>query len=167
MLTRRLHEEGQGEPLPDLLMVDGGKGQLNIALEVIRSLGLENAFDVVGIAKKDEARGETADKIFQPGRANPVNWGREGRLLLFLQSIRDEAHRFAITYHRRERSRGALESALDGVPGIGRQRKAMLLKHFGGIQKIRAASLEELASLPGMTVKTAEALQRALGEAPG
>jgi excinuclease ABC subunit C len=167
VLTRRLREEGRAEPLPDLLMVDGGKGQLNIALEVIRGLGLENAFDVIGIAKKDEARGETADKIFQPGRANPVNWGREGRLLLFLQSIRDEAHRFAITYHRRERSRHALESALDAVPGIGRQRKAMLLKHFGGIHKIRAASLEELASLPGMTIKTAGALQQALGEADG
>ena len=167
VLTRRLREDGRGEPLPDLLMVDGGKGQLNIALEVIRGLGLENAFDVVGIAKKDEARGEIADKIFQPGRANPVNWGREGRLLLFLQSIRDEAHRFAITYHRRERSRNALESVLDAVPGVGRQRKTMLLKHFGGIQKIRAATLQELASLPGMTVKTAEALQQALGEAAG
>nr|MCU0557708.1 helix-hairpin-helix domain-containing protein [Desulfobacterales bacterium] len=145
----------------------GGKGQLNIALEVIRGLGLEDAFDVVGIAKKDETRGETADKVFQPGRANPVNWGREGRLLLFLQSIRDEAHRFAITYHRRERNRNALESALDAVPGVGRQRKAMLLKHFGSIQNIRAATLQELASLPGMTIKTAEALLQALGETAG
>jgi excinuclease ABC subunit C len=167
VLTRRLREDGREAPLPDLLMVDGGKGQLNIALEVIRNLGLENAFDVIGIAKKDETRGDTADKIFQPGRANPVNWGREGRLLLFLQSIRDEAHRFAITYHRRERNRNALESALDAVPGVGPQRKRMLLKHFGGVQNIRAATLQELASLPGMTLKTAETLQQALGETSG
>jgi excinuclease ABC subunit C len=167
VLSRRLREDRREAPLPDLLMVDGGKGQLNIALEVIRSLGLENAFDVIGIAKKDETRGDTADKIFQPGRANPVNWGREGRLLLFLQSIRDEAHRFAITYHRRERNRNALESALDAVPGVGPQRKRMLLKHFGGVQNIRAATLQELASLPGMTLKTAEALQRALGQTSG
>jgi len=167
VLARRLRADGRESPLPDLLMVDGGKGQLNIALEVIRDLGLEDAFDVVGIAKKDETRGETADKVFQPGRANPVNWGREGRLLLFLQSIRDEAHRFAITYHRRERNRNALESALDAVPGVGRQRKAMLLKHFGGIQNIRAATPQELASLPGMTIKTAEALLQALGETTG
>lgn len=167
VLARRLREDRREAPLPDLLMVDGGKGQLNIALEVIRSLGLENAFDVIGIAKKDETRGDTADKIFQPGRANPVNWGREGRLLLFLQSIRDEAHRFAITYHRRERNRNALESALDAVPGVGPQRKRMLLKHFGGVQNIRAATLQELASLPGMTLKTAEALQRALGQTSG
>jgi excinuclease ABC subunit C len=167
VLSRRLREDRREAPLPDLLMVDGGKGQLNIALEVIRSLGLENAFDVIGIAKKDETRGDTADKIFQPGRANPVNWGREGRLLLFLQSIRDEAHRFAITYHRRERNRNALESALDAVPGVGPQRKRMLLKHFGGVQNIRAATLQELASLPGMTLKTAEALQQALGQTSG
>jgi excinuclease ABC subunit C len=167
VLARRLREDGREAPLPDLLMVDGGKGQLNIALEVIRGLGLENAFDVIGIAKKDETRGEIADKIFQPGRANPVNWGREGRLLLFLQSIRDEAHRFAITYHRRERNRNALESALDAVPGVGSQRKRMLLKHFGGVKNMRAATLQELASLPGMTLKTAEALQQALGETSG
>ena len=168
VLARRFREkEGAETVLPDLLMVDGGKGQLNIALEVIRGLGLDGAFDVVGIAKKDEARGETADKIVQPWRANPVNCGREGRLLLFLQSIRDEAHRFAIGYHRRQRNRNALESALDGVHGIGPQRKTMLLKHFGGIKNIRAATLEELGALPGMTTKTAEALQQALGETDG
>ncbi|GBC60632.1 excinuclease ABC subunit C [Desulfonema ishimotonii] len=162
VLTRRLGKGAQSEPYPDLLMVDGGKGQLGIALSVIRELGLEGAFEVAGIAKKDEKAGETEDKIYQPGRANPVIWGRDGDLLLFLQQIRDEAHRFAITFHRSRRRKNALTSEMDTIPGIGRQRKKALLKHFGSIRKIRAATLEELGAVPGISLKMAEAIRNTL-----
>ena len=155
------------ENYPDLLMVDGGKGQLNIALAVLQEQGLAKTFAVVGIAKKDERRFETEDKIFKPGRANPINFGRDHDLLLFLQRIRDEAHRFAITYHRKRRSKTALTSKLDGIPGIGPQRKKILLKHFGSIKKIGAASVEEVAALPGLNMAVAEAVTKALAEGQG
>jgi excinuclease ABC subunit C len=161
VLRRRLERDATAPP-PDLLIVDGGKGQLNIALAVVADLGLEGRFDLIGIAKKDAQRGETADKIFKPGRANPLNFGREADLLLFLQRIRDEAHRFAITYHRRVRGRQTIVSQLDGVPGIGPKRRSSLLKHFGSIDAIRAASIDELAAAPSMTRKAAEQLKMSL-----
>jgi excinuclease ABC subunit C len=143
-------------------MVDGGRGQLNIACSVIASLGLEDQFDILGIAKKDEKKGEAHDKIFLPGRANPVSFGREGELLLFLQRIRDETHRFAISFHRRLRRVAALHSELDFIPGIGKKRKLALLKKFGGIAKMRDASIEELLSIPGMNRSAAEAVKKGL-----
>ena len=162
VLSRRFAKGVESGPFPDLVMVDGGKGQLNIALSVICDLNLQGSFAVLGIAKKDEKRGETRDKIFLPGRANPVNFGREEDLLLFLQRIRDEAHRFAITFHRKRRMKSAMQSVLDGIPGIGKKRKSLLLNHFKSIQKIRAATLDEISALPGMTMKAAEALHKAL-----
>jgi excinuclease ABC subunit C len=163
VLKRRYGKGEASLPLADLIMVDGGKGQLNIALSILKELDLAGEMEVIGIAKKDERRGETLDKIFLPARVNPVNFGREGDLLLFLQKIRDEAHRFAIAYHRKRRGRTAVHSVLDDVPGIGKERKKRLLRHFGSVQKIRAATLEELNALPGMSRKAAEALQKALG----
>jgi excinuclease ABC subunit C len=109
VLKRRLGKKTASTPYPDLLMVDGGKGQLNIARAVIQELKLDGRFDLIGIAKKDEKKGETQDKIFKPARANPVSFGREQELLLFLQRIRDEAHRFAIGYHRQRRSKRSLQ----------------------------------------------------------
>lgn len=164
ILKRRLGKGAQSEPFPDLLMVDGGKGQLNIALSVLRELGLADRFDVIGIAKKDEKREESDDKIYKPGRANPISFGREGDLLLFLQRVRDEAHRFAISFHRKRRTKNAMGSALDAIPGIGAKRKKILLRHFGSIKKIRAATLEELSELPGMNRKAAEAIKSRLAE---
>ncbi len=147
--------------LPDLLMVDGGKGQLNIAVSVIRELNLEGKFEIIGIAKKDEKRGETEDKIFKPGQVNPVTFGKgEKDLLFFLQQIRDEAHKHAVSFHRDRRSETSLRSVLDEIPGIGKKRKQMLLKHFGTVANIRAASIEELSALPGMNRKAAEAIKR-------
>ena len=137
-------------------MVDGGKGQLNIAVAVLKELGLDRNFQILSIAKKDEMKGETIDKIYKPGQVNPVNMGREGDLLLFLQRIRYEAHRFAITFHRRRRSVTFMRSALDTIPGIGQKRKKALLKHFKSIKKIRAATLEELSAVPGMNRSVAE-----------
>jgi excinuclease ABC subunit C len=162
VLSRRFAKGEEAGPFPDLIVVDGGKGQLNVALSVISDLNLQGSFGVLGIAKKDENRGETRDKIFLPGRANPVNFGREEDLLLFLQRIRDEAHRFAITFHRKRRMKSSMQSVLDGIPGIGKKRKSLLLKHFKSIKKIRAATLDEMSALPGMTMKAAEALHNAL-----
>lgn len=150
------------KPYPDLLLIDGGKGQISIALSVIRKLDLENRFALIGIAKKNEQKGESIDKIYKPGRMNPINWGREGDLLLFLQKIRDEAHRFAITFHRQRRSKATTGSVLDSIPGIGKTRKQAMLRHFGSLKKIRAATLEELSALPKMNRKAAEAVITAL-----
>jgi len=182
ILTRRYGKGEKSKPYPDLLIVDGGKGHLNIALSIIKKFKLEKNFEIIGIAKKparlapachcearagrlrsiagrDVSRGETNDKVYQPGRANPVNFGREGDLLLFLQKIRDEAHRFAISFHRKRRNRKSMHSILDTVPGIGKKRKETLLKHFGSIDKIRQATIEELVSVPGISRKIAEALK--------
>ncbi len=164
VLKRRFKNDENPESLPDLLMVDGGKGQLNIAVAVLERLGLKGRFDLAGIAKKDETRGESADKIYIPGRANPINFSQNADLLLFLQQIRDEAHRFAIAYHRKKRGRTALASRLDIIPGIGIKRKRTLLTHFTNIQNIREASLEEIASLPGMSLKAAQAVHSALSK---
>jgi excinuclease ABC subunit C len=152
------------QPQPDLLLVDGGRGQLNIALAVLEEMALAGRFAVAGIAKKDEHRGEDQDRIYLPGRANPVNFGRDGDLLLFLQKIRDEAHRSAINFHRKRRTRSAMGSALDTIAGIGPKRKVLLLRHYGSIKKIRAASAEEMAGLPGMSRKAADAVRTALKE---
>ncbi len=162
VLKRRFGRAHHSKPYPDLLMVDGGKGQLNIAMAVVRDLGLGGQFDVVGIAKKDERKGEKRDKIFKPGRANPLSFGREGDLLLFLQRVRDEAHRFAVTFHRRRRTKKSLQSALDTIPGVGPKRKATLLKHFQTIKNIRAADLDEISSLPGLNRSTAKSVIEAL-----
>ena len=121
VLRRRFGKGEASKPYPDLLMVDGGKGQLNIALAVTRELNLTEKFDIIGIAKKDETKGETRDKIFKPGRANPLSFGRDEDLLLFLQRIRDEAHRFAISFHRKRRRKISLQSALDTIPGVGKK----------------------------------------------
>ena len=162
VLERRFGRNEASKPYPDLLMVDGGKGQLNTALAVINELNLSGKFELIGIAKKDETKGETRDKIFKPARANPLGFGREGDLLLFLQRIRDEAHRFAITYHRKRRKKTTLQSALDSIPGVGRKRKAILLQHFKSIKNIRAADLEQIRTLPGFNRKVAESVQKAL-----
>jgi excinuclease ABC subunit C len=165
VLSRRLgklkSQPGSG-PGPDLLMVDGGRGQLGIAQAVIRELALENQFDLIAIAKRDEKKGQTRDKIFKPQRTNPVAFDKDADLLLFLQRIRDEAHRFAISFHRKRRTKAALQSELDGIPGVGKTRKAILLKHFKSLKKIREASIEQLNALPGIPPATAEAIHRYL-----
>jgi len=145
-------------PFPDILLLDGGKGQLNIAVDVIHRLGIEGRFALAAIAKKEVDRGELRDKIYIPNRANPVSFANDEAALLFLQRIRDEAHRFAISFHRQKRKKKAFASDLDGIPGIGPFRKQTLLRHFGSLNAIRAATLEELSALPGMNRKTAEAL---------
>ncbi len=162
VLRRRYGKLGPSTPEPDLLLVDGGKGQVNIAVAVLGRLGLTGRFAIAGIAKKDVEKEETQDKIYLPNRANPVNLGTDGRLLLMLEQIRDEAHRFALTFQRKQRARKMIKSALDGVAGVGPKRKRLLMKHFGSLKKIRAATEDELSRLPGINTALAEAIKRGL-----
>ena len=162
VLTRRYTKRGGEDPLPDLLIVDGGKGQLNKAIAVLKTLRLYGSFDLIGIAKRDPERGDTEDKIYKPGRKNPAELKKHPEVLLFLQRIRDEAHRCVITYHRKRRMKTYRRSILEEIPGIGRIRRTRLLKHFGSLKRVRAASVEELAALPGMTSKAARAVREAL-----
>ncbi len=151
VLSRRYKDPQKRRPLPELLLVDGGKGQLNIALAILHDLGLAGQFAVAGIAKKDEKRGEEDDKIYLPQRSNPVNLNKDPDVLLFLQRVRDEAHRFAIAYQRRRRGKSSVQSVLDEIDGVGPKRKRLLLKHFGSIDKIRKATIDELGQLQGIS----------------
>ena len=166
VLSRRLKKgaASPSQPLPNMIMVDGGKGQLGIALAVIAELDLHGRIDLIAIAKKDEKRGEKQDKVFLPNRSNPVQFGRDTDLLLFLQQIRDEAHRFAIDFHRQRRRKQSLQSALDSIPGVGPKRKERLLRHFKSVKKIREATVGELSSLPGISEELAKAILRNLAE---
>ena len=162
VLTRRFQSDSSPPALPDLLVIDGGKGQLNVALAVLKHLGLTGRFNVMGLAKKDEARGETEDKIYLPGRANPVATARHPEILHLLERIRNEAHRFAITFQRQRRTKKAFVSALDRVPGIGPARRRALLTQFGSVRAIAAAAVNDLAAVPGMTRPAARAVHRHL-----
>jgi excinuclease ABC subunit C len=135
---RRLEEDG---PLPDLVVIDGGKGQLNAALESLRILNLPQVA-VAALAKKEE-------EVFLPGRPDPVILGRRNPALHLLQRIRDEAHRFAITYNRKLRKRRTITSRLEDIPGIGPARLNALLTRFGSVKAVGAASIEEISSMPG------------------
>jgi len=160
VLKRRFGKKGKSESLPDLLVVDGGKGQLGIAVSVLKEMELAGRFYLIGISKKDPYRGESQDKIYIPGRVNPINITAD--LLLFLQRVRDEAHRFAITFHRKRRKKAALHSILDEIPGIGKKRKLALLKYFGSMSKIKEATPEQLILVPELNKTTADAVYNAL-----
>jgi excinuclease ABC subunit C len=203
VLLRRLKRaEQDGWELPDMILIDGGKGQLNIAHGVITELGLSEKVALASIAKgreekyfeRDPRRTQTRrknqrlmnkvreteigtissalpqemaikgdiDRIYTPGRKNPIPLSETSQELLFLMRVRDEAHRFAITYHKKLRGKKALESELDSITGIGEKRKTMLLKHFGSISGIIEASVEELSSVPGMDKRAAEEIKRYL-----
>lgn len=163
VLRRRFAPRTPADPLPDLVLLDGGRGQLGVAAAALKDLGLTGVFDLIAIAKKDERRGETRDKIFVPGRVNPVGFGREEDLRLFLQRVRDEAHRFVVDFHRRRRHTAGLRSVLDGIRGLGPARKRQLLRHFGSIEAIRTATLAELSMLPGIRPSIAAEIKRQLG----
>ena len=130
--------------LPDLLIIDGGKGQLGIAVEVLKMLELFEVVPVAGLAKREEL-------LFQPGRPEPVRLPKESPEMYLVQRVRDEAHRFAITYQRKLRGKAMTKSRLEEIPGIGVKRRQALLKHFGSIDAIRNASVEEIAAVPGLT----------------
>lgn len=148
-VTLRRYREA-AEPLPDLIVIDGGKGQLSSALEVIRGVGLSE-IPVIGLAKEFE-------QIFREGISEPLALARHSPALHLMQQLRDEAHRFAITYHRKLRSKRNMVSVLDNIRGIGAKRRQALWKHFGTIDRIRKAGQAELAEAEGMTLPAAKAV---------
>jgi excinuclease ABC subunit C len=167
VLQRRFRKGAGEKGLPDLLLIDGGKGHLGVALKVLEDLGIQGVH-AAGIAKGRRREPDRvdpvsgidpfADRVFLPGRSNPVNFAAHSKGLYFLQQVRDEAHRFAITYHRELRSQEMARSELDGIPGIGPKRKKALLDSMGDVERIRMASLEELRSITGMNEKAARSI---------
>ena len=155
VLRRRLTRGLEEDNLPDLFMVDGGRGQLGVAMEVAAELGISERLDWLGIAKE---RAEEGEKLYQPGRKNPIMLAKHDPALLYLMRIRDEAHRFGITFHRRLRGKASLTSRLAAIPGIGTDRQKVLLKHFGSVRALRAATLAELQEAPGIGDKLAAAI---------
>lgn len=138
--------------LPDLLIVDGGKGQLTMAVEVLREFGLENDVPVTGLAKQEE-------ELFLPGRPQSILLPRRSEALYLVQRVRDEAHRFANEGHRQRRAKVGVASILDSVPGIGPARRKALLTHFGSLEELRQATEEEIASVPGIPLEVAQAIK--------
>ena len=148
--TRRYVGLPEGE-LPDLIIIDGGKGQLSSALEIIRSVAGHKDVPVVGLAKQFEL-------VFTEGNPEPIELPRRSSSLYLIQRIRDEAHRFAITFHRKLRGKRNLVSVLDHIVGVGPKRRQSLWAHFGTLDRIKAASIDELAAAPGMNRPSAEAV---------
>jgi excinuclease ABC subunit C len=142
--------------LPDLLIVDGGKGQLGRAVKVLEQFDLLGKFLPVGLAKQNE-------ELFAPGRPDPILLPSHSQAMYLVQRVRDEAHRFAITAHRTRRDKAGVASVLDSIPGIGPSRRKALLSHFGGIDAIREATLEEIRSVKGMNEKLAQSVKENLG----
>src|SRR5690606_38363395 len=138
--------------LPDLIIIDGGKGQLSRVIKVLEQFELFDKVPVVGLAKQEE-------EIFFPHRSEPLILPRHSQGLYLVQRIRDEAHRFGITAHRKKRSKLGLASQLDSIPGIGPTRRKALLKHFGSMDKIREASVEEIAAVKGMNESAAQSVK--------
>ena len=156
ILERRYRKAIEETDLPNLILIDGGKGQLGIAQDILRELGIGEP-DLAGIAKSrlqdvPEGKGKvwSAEKFYLPGRKNPVLLPTNSEALLLLQRARDEAHRFAITYHKKLRGKERLRSPLEDIPGIGRKRKRDLLNTFGSLQGLQEATPEEIARVPGI-----------------
>ena len=139
---------------PGLVVVDGGPPQVAAAQRALDELGIDDV-PVCGLAKRLE-------EVWLPSQQDPVILPRTSEGLYLLQRIRDEAHRFAITHHRNRRSRSMVESVLDDVPGLGEVRRKTLIKHFGSLKKLRGASVDEIARVPGIGAKTATAIAEAV-----
>jgi len=162
-LSRRLTRMAKGEwEKPDLIVIDGGRGQLNIALQVLRELAVDD-IDVIGLAKSrvtnndpNTAVERSPERVFLPNVKDPVVLRQNSAALYLLTRLRDEAHRFAITFHRNTRRASRLGSSLDRIEGIGPSRRKALLKHFGSVQGVRNASIESLLEVPGISRSLAE-----------
>ena len=163
VLLRRYRRAQAENDLPNLIIVDGGKGQLNIARKVLKELNIATV-DVIGVAKEGARhdKGQTHEQIFLPNVRDPLRLSSTSPILFLLQKIRDEAHRRAITFHRKRRGKSVVASALDGIPGVGPAKKKALLKQFGSIKQIKAASKEALCEVPGVSESLAESIQNAL-----
>jgi excinuclease ABC subunit C len=167
VLQRRLQRGLEEGNLPDFMLIDGGKGQLGVLTMVLDELHLTAGIDIAGIAKsrvKANVRGRSVERseerIFLPGRKNPVILRRGSAALFLLERLRDEAHRFAITHHRKVRGKAHLQSSLGDIPGIGPRRQRALLKHFGSLNRIKNASLVDLQAMPGLPARIAEEVYR-------
>ena len=167
VLTRRLkaYLDERGKPVgerpnrfaypPQLLVVDGGKGQLSVAIRVLEDLGLEDEIPVASLAKRFE-------EVYVPGESDPIRIPRQSEALYLLQRLRDEAHRFAISYHRELRGKRMTKSALDDIPGLGPTRKKRLVKELGGVGAVKQADLDTLLALPWLPDKVADAVYQKL-----
>jgi len=165
VIERRVTRGLKEGDLPDLLIVDGGRGQLNVAAEVVKRLGADTV-EVVGMAKVREETGRKVrgqERIYLRGVAEPLLLDGHSQALYLLERVRDEAHRFANTYHRQLRTRAMGESRLDGVPGIGMVLKRRLLQEFGSLERLRRAEVDAIAAVPGMSRRRAQAVKDALG----
>jgi excinuclease ABC subunit C len=164
---RRMLEEQTGDPeiqrkfsyAPGLVVVDGGPPQVAAAQRALDELGIDDV-PVCGLAKRLE-------EVWLPGEEDPVILPRASEGLYLLQRVRDEAHRFAITHHRGRRSKSMVESLLDDVPGLVQVRRKAVIRHFGSLKKLRAASVEEIAAVPGLGPRTAVAIAEAVAPGPG
>ncbi len=172
VLSRRYRRALEEKDFPDLLVVDGGKGQLQVAVKVLEELGISGV-EVIALAKERTQREPFAEKVlhseervFLPGRKNPVILRPNSTALFLLQRVRDEAHRFALTYHRELRHRTGLRSLLEQIPGVGEARCRALLRHFGSLRRVREASLEELKQVSGITPSLAETIHHHLASLP-
>jgi excinuclease ABC subunit C len=154
---RRLLDEEK--PLPNLVLIDGGKGHLNSGREVFEALQLTDRVDLACIAKGKFRNNLETDEVYLLQKKDPILFKENSPSRFLMQRIRDEAHRFAISYHRRLRSKEALTSPLENISGIGKKRRLLLLKQFGSLENIRNASVEELIALPGITQSLAEKLR--------
>lgn len=163
VLKRRLERGKREEELPDLVLIDGGRGHLNIAERVLDELNIITV-DLVAIAKERgrHDKGISAEQLFVPHQKEAIQLPTHSPILFLLQQIRDETHRVAITFHRGRRKKQMLQSALDQIPGIGAVKRTRLLKAFGSVKRIAAATPEELLNIPGITRRDVEAL-KALG----
>jgi excinuclease ABC subunit C len=153
VLARRMRRGKEEGDLPDLLLIDGGKGQLNVALEVLKELKIEGV-DCLSIAKKQ--RPEEEEKVFLPNKKEGISLRSSSPASLLLQRVRDEAHRFAIAYHTKLRSKAGLSSALAEIPGIGEERRRSLLRCLGGWEGVMKATPAELTEAPGMNKALAQ-----------
>ncbi len=163
VLKRRLTRGLEEELLPDLILIDGGKGQLSVLSTALDELALSDRIDAVGMAKSrvcSNVRGKlverSEERFFLPGRKNPVILRQGSPALFMLERLRDEAHRFAITHHRKLRRKSTLHSALEDIPGVGAQRRKALLRHFGSLKKIKQATQQQLEEMPGLPKNLAE-----------
>ncbi len=163
VLSRRLRRAKEEDDLPDLLIIDGGKGQLHIAEEVLRQLDIANV-DLIAIAKEQgrHDKGLSAERIFIPYQKDPIHLSLRSPLLLLLQKIRDESHAKAIGFHRKQRQKRLLTSALDQIPGIGRVKSRRLLQRFGSLERILSATDEELLSVPALSKKDLSSIRKLL-----
>jgi excinuclease ABC subunit C len=158
-ISERGERPGKFSYAPQLLLVDGGKGQLSVAEQVVRELGLEHEIPVASLAKKLE-------EVFIPGRSEPVEVPRGSDALFMLQVIRDEAHRFANRFHRELRGKRMTKSELDGIAGLGPARMKKLVAAFGGVKQVKNASREQLSELKWLPKSTADAVYEQFHSAP-